>query len=77
VNCPTLIVQGGLSEVFTREDAQEFAAGFPRARYAQVSDAGHTVQGDNPRSLAQALSQFLEALGGSDHSGDGSAGTPA
>jgi pimeloyl-ACP methyl ester carboxylesterase len=77
VSCPTLIVQGGLSDVFTPEDAQEWAAGFPRARYAQVSNAGHTVQGDNPRSLAQALSQFLESLGGSDQSGDGSAGTPA
>jgi pimeloyl-ACP methyl ester carboxylesterase len=65
VSCPTLIVQGGLSDVFTSEDAQELAAGFPRGRYAQVSDAGHTVQGDNPRSLAKALSQFLESLGGS------------
>ena len=65
VNCPALIVQGGLSDVFTAEDAQEFAAGFPRGRYAQVSDAGHTVQGDNPRVLAQALSQFLVSLAGS------------
>jgi pimeloyl-ACP methyl ester carboxylesterase len=71
VSCPTLIVQGGLSDVFTPQDAQELAAGFPRGRYAQVSDAGHTVQGDNPRSLAQALSQFLESLGGSADSATG------
>jgi esterase len=62
VTCPTLIVQGGLSDVFTAEDAQKLAAGFPRGRYAQVSEAGHTVQGDNPRVLAHALSQFLESL---------------
>jgi esterase len=63
VTCPTLIVQGGLSDVFTAEDAQKLAAGFPRGCYAQVSEAGHTVQGDNPRLLAQALNQFLESLG--------------
>jgi esterase len=63
VSCPTLIVQGGLSDVFTAEDAQKLAAGFPYGHYAQVGEAGHTVQGDNPRALAQLLSQFLgEAL---------------
>ena len=63
VGCPTLIVQGGLSDVFTAEDAKNLAAGFPRGHYAQVGEAGHTVQGDNPRVLAEVLSQFLgEAL---------------
>ena len=63
VICPTLIVQGGLSDVFTAEDAQKLAAGFPHGHYAQVGEAGHTVQGDNPRVLAEVLSQFLgEAL---------------
>lgn len=65
VTCPTLIVQGGLSDVFTAEDAQKLAAAFPLGRYAQVAEAGHTVQGDNPRILAQALTQFLESLAGS------------
>lgn len=65
VTCPTLIVQGGLSDVFTLEDAQKLATSFPHGRYAQVADAGHTVQGDNPRILAQALSKFLESLTGS------------
>lgn len=62
VKCPTLIVQGGLSDVFTAEDAQKLAASFTLGRYAQVVDAGHTVQGDNPRILGQALSRFLESL---------------
>ena len=65
VTCPTLIVQGGLSDVFTVEDAQKWAAGFPHGRYAQVADAGHTVQGDNPRVLAHAVSQFIASLAGS------------
>jgi len=62
VTCPTLIVQGGLSDVFTAEDAQKLAAGFPRGCFAQVAQAGHTVQGDNPRVLAQTLSHFLASL---------------
>ncbi|HLJ25253.1 MAG TPA: alpha/beta hydrolase [Candidatus Angelobacter sp.] len=60
VNCPTLIVQGGLSDVFTNEEAQKLANVFSDGHYAQVGEAGHTVQGDNPRILAQVLSQFLD-----------------
>lgn len=59
VTCPTLIVQGSLSDVFTSEDAQALAAQFSRGHYAQVGEAGHTVQGDNPRILGQVLTEFL------------------
>lgn len=59
ISCPTLIVQGGLSDVFTSHDAQQLAQQFSNGRYAQVGEAGHTVQGDNPRALAQVLSDFL------------------
>lgn len=59
VDCPTLIVRGGLSDVFTTEDAQKLATDFSDGHYAQVGEAGHTVQGDNPRVFAQVLSQFL------------------
>lgn len=65
VTCPTLIVQGGLSDVFTADDAQKLAASFGRGRFAQVAEAGHTVQGDNPRILGEALSRFLDSLAGS------------
>ena len=59
ISCPTLIVQGGLSDVFTCEDAQNLAQQFSNGHYAQVGDAGHTVQGDNPRVLSEVLSSFL------------------
>ena len=62
ISCPTLIVQGGLSDVFTSEDAQKLASDFSNGHYAQVGEAGHTVQGDNPREFAQVLSKFLERL---------------
>jgi len=59
ISCPTLIVQGGLSDVFTSEDAQNLAQQFSNGHFAQVGDAGHTVQGDNPRVLAEVLLNFL------------------
>jgi esterase len=59
IECPTLIVQGSLSDVFTSEDAQKLAREFRHGHYAQVGEAGHTVQGDNPRIFAQVLEQFL------------------
>src|SRR5947209_991783 len=62
ISCPTLIVQGGLSDVFTSEDAQKLASDFSNGHYAQIGEAGHTVQGDNPRELAQALSKFLDSV---------------
>lgn len=62
IKCPTLIVRGGLSDVFTNEDGQKLAKDFPNGHYAQVGDAGHTVQGDNPRVMAEVLSEFLEKV---------------
>lgn len=70
ISCPTLIVQGSLSDVFTTNDAQRLAGQFTDGHYVQVGEAGHTVQGDNPRMFAQVLEQFLnkvlpESAGGS------------
>ena len=62
VSCPTLVVRGALSDVLAEEDAQRFAAGLPDGRAVTVDGAGHTVQGDNPRGLACALSEFLAGL---------------
>ena len=59
ITCPTLIVQGSMSDVFTSEDAKHLAREFRHGQYAQVGEAGHTVQGDNPRALAELLQQFL------------------
>lgn len=59
IKCPTLIVQGSLSDVFTSEDAQKLANEFRDGHYAQVGEAGHTVQGDNSRAFAHVLGEFL------------------
>jgi pimeloyl-ACP methyl ester carboxylesterase len=59
VRCPTLVVRGALSDVFLDEDAEAFARQLPNGRWTRVADAGHTVQGDNPRGLCEALRSFF------------------
>jgi pimeloyl-ACP methyl ester carboxylesterase len=64
VTCPTLIVRGADSDVVTPRAAEAFARALPAGRVATVPDAGHTVQGDNPRGLVEALRPFLAELTG-------------
>ena len=65
ITCPTLVVRGGESEILLDEDAERFAKALPDGRWARVADAGHVVQGDNPRGLVEALQPFLrEAAAG-------------
>jgi esterase len=62
LSCPTLVVRGADSDVTDREVVRSAAAGFRNARFAEIPDAGHTVQGDNPAGLSQALLAFLSEL---------------
>ena len=61
VTCPALVVRGADSDVFHEEDAARLAAGFPDGRHITIAEAGHTVQGDNPKDLVAALRDFLGA----------------
>jgi pimeloyl-ACP methyl ester carboxylesterase len=60
ISCPTLVVRGGRSDVFHDEDAEKLAGALPRGSWVRVEDAGHTVQGDNPRALVTELRRFLD-----------------
>jgi len=62
VACPTLVVRGGLSDVFLDEDAERFARALPNGRWRRVEGAGHTVQGDNPRELCAVLRGFFAEI---------------
>lgn len=62
VTCPTLVVRGAESDVFLDEDAERFALALPNARWVSVERAGHTIQGDNPRGLCEALRPFFAEL---------------
>ena len=63
ISCPTLIVRGALSEVLSDEAAERFARSLPHARWLRVENAGHNVQGDNPRGLLDALNPWLREAG--------------
>ncbi|HEX5455475.1 MAG TPA: alpha/beta hydrolase [Stellaceae bacterium] len=59
IRCPSLVVRGGDSDVFHEEDAERLAARLPHGRHVTVPNAGHTVQGDNPKGLVAELRRFL------------------
>lgn len=63
VACPTLVVKGAESDLFTEEDAARLTSAFPRGERVTIPRAGHTVQGDNPRDLVTALESFLDRHG--------------
>jgi pimeloyl-ACP methyl ester carboxylesterase len=62
ISCPTVVVRGERSDVFTDEDAEQLTAVLPDARWIKVAKAGHTVQGDNPKGLLEGLEPFLAPL---------------
>ena len=59
VTCPALVIRGAESDVFHQDDAERLAKNFPDGRHITIAQAGHTVQGDNPRDLVAALREFL------------------
>ena len=64
VTCPTLVLRGDRSESLSDAAAAEFAAALPNGRWETVADAGHTIQGDNPRGLLLAAEPFFQAVAG-------------
>jgi len=63
IECPMLIVRGGVSDVLTDDAAERFARSLPKARWVRVENAGHNVQGDNPAGLLDAMRPFLSDIG--------------
>lgn len=59
VDCAALVVRGAESRMFLEEDASLLAQRLPRAERVTIANAGHTVQGDNPKALATALAEFF------------------
>jgi pimeloyl-ACP methyl ester carboxylesterase len=55
---PFLLARGGKSPIVSEEAAHDFTARFPDGRWINIKDAGHNVQEDNPRDLADALRAF-------------------
>lgn len=62
ITCPTLVVRGRESDVFSRENAAELVRRLPQGHSAEVEAAGHSVQGDNPAGLLRKIRQFLSKI---------------
>ncbi|HEX5144432.1 MAG TPA: alpha/beta hydrolase [Mycobacterium sp.] len=64
ITMPTTLVRGAKSFFVNDEDAAQFAQGAPGfQRTVVVPDAGHSVQGDQPRALVEILRGILDAQG--------------
>jgi pimeloyl-ACP methyl ester carboxylesterase len=63
ITCPTLVLRGEISDMFSVEDAKDVAGALPDARWREVPRAGHTIQGDNPKGLLAELEPFLAEVG--------------
>lgn len=62
VPCPTLVVHGAESDILSEATGERLASVLPQGRYLALAGAGHSVQGDNPHGLADALEQFLRDI---------------
>jgi esterase len=63
ISCPALILRGARSDVFSDDNAENFAKALPNGRWLKVANAGHTIQGDNPRGLLDSLRPFVAEIG--------------
>lgn len=62
LECPSLLVRGGLSDVLSEEGAKAFLDVVPHARYANVGGAAHMVAGDRNDIFVESVLGFLSEL---------------
>ncbi|HEV2243674.1 MAG TPA: alpha/beta hydrolase [Streptosporangiaceae bacterium] len=62
IACPTLILRGADSDLFSAGQAAAFAALVRDAAVVTIPHSGHNVQGDNPAGLLAAIRPFLNRL---------------
>jgi len=56
---PTLIIRGAESDVLSPEIAKRMLETLKDARLIEISDAGHTVPGDQPKAFIKVVRAFL------------------
>lgn len=62
LQCPTLVVRGGESDVVALDTAEEMFRRIPNGRLTTVEGAGHLVMGDRPAGFQKAVTEFLDGL---------------
>jgi peroxiredoxin len=56
---PMLLVRGQMSDLVTKERADEFLSRFPQIDFVDVGGAGHMVAGDRNDVFAEAVVEFI------------------
>jgi len=64
LECPTLVLRGGRSDILAAETAEAMQAANPRIRWVEIADASHFVHDDNLADYNRELQRFLAELGG-------------
>ena len=59
VQCPTLIIRGGLSDVLSPDVAASMAMAIPNCKLVTIDGSGHSVPQDKPIEFESALREFL------------------
>jgi pimeloyl-ACP methyl ester carboxylesterase len=59
IACPTLVVVGSDDVLSTPAEAREMADQIPGARLAEIPNAGHLSNLDNPAAFSRAVLEFL------------------
>ena len=62
IQCPTLVVRGGASDIIALDTADKMQAAIPGCRQATIEGAGHLVMGDSPAGFQAAVTEFLASL---------------
>jgi pimeloyl-ACP methyl ester carboxylesterase len=63
VPVPALVVHGAQSDILDPGAGRRLAKTLPHGRFVAIEGSGHSVQGDNPHDLSEALEQFLTQVG--------------
>ena len=65
---PTLLLRGVQSKILSKAAADAMVSAMVDAEQVLIPNAGHSVQGDNPRAFAEELLAFIERRGLEDAS---------
>ena len=63
IDCPTLVVRGIESDIFTQETMGKMQSVIPQCTSVTVDRAGHLVAGDNPADFLVAVRELLARVG--------------
>ena len=62
LQCPTLVIRGGISDIVAKETLEEMARVNPKVRWVEVPEATHFVHDDDLEAFKREVVAFLGTL---------------